>query len=259
MKRATPLRPGDAAWLTALGEAARAIGSDEFPARLLHLFARLIRHDMAMVVRYARFSAPDFLVCEGFPDHQIETYRTGWYRFDPFYGYWHRRERGGVVGFRDVAPPTLLRSGYRAFQRQAKICDELGMFLPGVGRGSIALFLERSKGWFTTAEKQRARRAIQPSPASTALTSATSSRPRQQPGRALAAADAGDPAARSRRRARLRQQGMARGRGRFPPSAAPSPSWRTNGAGRCGSPTIACSTWRRWSRTSRWRLQAAST
>jgi DNA-binding CsgD family transcriptional regulator len=158
MKRQTPLRPGDAAWLAALGEVARAVGSDQFPARLLHLFARLIRHDMAMVVRYARFSAPDFLVCEGMPQHQIETYRSGLYRFDPFYGYWHRRERGGVVSFRDVAPPALLRSGYRAFQRQAKICDELGMFLPGIGRGSIALFLERSKGWFTAAEKERARR-----------------------------------------------------------------------------------------------------
>lgn len=159
MKRQTPLRPGDAAWLTALGEAARAIGSDEFPARLLHLFARLVRHDMAMVVRYARFSAPDFLVCEGLPQRQIETYRDGWYRFDPFYGHWQRRERGGVVSFRDVASPALLRSGYRAFQRQAKICDELGMFLPGVGRGSIALFLERSTGWFTAGEKERARRA----------------------------------------------------------------------------------------------------
>jgi DNA-binding CsgD family transcriptional regulator len=159
MRRQTPLRPGDAAWLAALGAAARAIGSDAFPARLLHLFARLIRHDMAMVVRYARFSAPDFLVCEGLPDHQVETYRAGLYRFDPFYGYWQKRERGGVVSLRDVAPPTLLRSGYRAFQRQAKISDELGMFLPGVGRGSIALFLERSKGWFTGAEKERARRA----------------------------------------------------------------------------------------------------
>jgi len=158
MKRATPLRPSDAAWLAALGEAARAIGSDEFPARLLRLFARLIRHDMAMAVRYARFSAPDFLVCEGLPEHQIETYRSGLYRFDPFYGHWQKRERGGVVSLRDVAPPTLVRSGYRAFQRQAKICDELGMFLPGVGRASIALFLERSKGWFTAAEKERARR-----------------------------------------------------------------------------------------------------
>lgn len=151
-----PLRWTDPAWLAALGEVARAIGSDEFPARLMRLLGSLIRHDMAMVVRYARFSAPDFLVSDGASTQMIESYRSGWYRFDPFYGYWQKRERGGVVSLRDVAPPSLVRSGYRAFQRQANICDELGMFLPGVGRASIALFLERSKGWFSEAEKERA-------------------------------------------------------------------------------------------------------
>jgi DNA-binding CsgD family transcriptional regulator len=154
----TPLRWTDPAWLVALGEVARAIGRDEFPARLMRLFGSLIRHDMAMVVRYARFSAPDFLVSDGASAEMIESYRSGWYRFDPFYGYWRKRERGGVVSLRDVAPPSLVRSGYRAFQRQANICDELGMFLPGVGRASIALFLERSTGWFSEAEKERARR-----------------------------------------------------------------------------------------------------
>jgi DNA-binding CsgD family transcriptional regulator len=156
--RTSPRRWTDPAWLESLGEAARAIGSDELPARLMRLFGSLIRHDMAMVVRYARFSAPDFLVSDGAAAAMIESYREGWYRFDPFYGYWRRRERGGVVSLRDVAPPSLVRSGYRAFQRQSKICDELGMFLPGVGRASIALFLERSKGWFSEAEKERARR-----------------------------------------------------------------------------------------------------
>jgi DNA-binding CsgD family transcriptional regulator len=157
-KQRKPLRWTDPAWLELLGETARAIGSDAFPARLLRLFGGLIRHDMAMVVRYARFSAPDFLVSDGASAQMIESYRAGWYRFDPFYAYCRRRERGGVVSLRDVAPPTLVRSRYRAFQRQANICDELGMFLPGVGRVSIALFLERSQGWFTAAEKERARR-----------------------------------------------------------------------------------------------------
>ncbi len=158
MKQPSLLRLTDPAWLAALGEAARAIGSEAFPGRLLRLFGSLIRHDMAMAVRYARFSAPDFLVCDGAPAAMIETYRSGWYRFDPFYGYWRKRQRGGVVSLRDVAPPTLAGSRYRAFQRQADICDELGMFLPGVGRAGIALFLERSKGWFSGAEKARARR-----------------------------------------------------------------------------------------------------
>jgi DNA-binding CsgD family transcriptional regulator len=152
-------RPDDPAWLAALGQAAGAIGSDEFPARLLRLFAGLIRHDMSMVVRYARFSAPDYLVVEGLAQHFIDIYSSSYYLFDPFYSYWQRRERGGVVTLHDVAPPGWTKSSYRrVFHRQARISDEMGMFLPGVGRSSIALFVERSKGRFTAREKELARR-----------------------------------------------------------------------------------------------------
>ncbi|MGH6931862.1 MAG: helix-turn-helix transcriptional regulator [Dongiaceae bacterium] len=154
--RAGP-RLGDEAWYKALGETVRAIGGDEFQPRLLRLFAAIIPNDMSMVVRYSRFSAPDYLVHVGISHHLIELYRASYYRFDPFYSYWQKRERGGVASLREVASPDLLRSAYRrVFQRQAHISDELGMFLPGLGRSSIALFLERSKGWFTPAEKRRA-------------------------------------------------------------------------------------------------------
>ena len=92
-----------------------------------------------MIVRYARFAAPDFLIFEGIPNHIVELYRSGYYRFDPFYSYWQERERGGVVSLREVSPPDLDGSEYRRiFQRQARICDELGMFLPGIGRASAA-------------------------------------------------------------------------------------------------------------------------
>ena len=122
------------------------------------MFAGLIRHDMSMVVRYSRFSAPDYLVCEGLAQHFIDIYSSSYYLLDPFYSYWQRRERGGVVTVADVAPPDWRNSPYRrVFHRQARISDEMGMFLPGVGRSSIALFVERSKGRFSAREKQLAR------------------------------------------------------------------------------------------------------
>lgn len=156
------LRLGDAAWLERVGAAARAVGGEEFPARLLGVLGDIIAHDMAMIVRYSRFAPPDFLICEGIPRHILELYRSGYYRFDPFYSYWQDRELGGVVTLREVSPPDLAGSDYRrVFQRQARICDELGMFLPGIGRTSVALFLERSVGWFRRAEIARAK-AIYP-------------------------------------------------------------------------------------------------
>jgi DNA-binding CsgD family transcriptional regulator len=153
------VRPGSAAWLERLGAVAAATGSDGFLLLLLGLFGALLRHDMSLVVRYARFAAPDFLVSERYPQHIIDLYRSGYYRFDPFYGYWQDHERCGVVSLRDVAPPGLGASRYgHLFHRQIRISDELGMFLPGVGRSSIALFLERSSGRFTQPELDRARR-----------------------------------------------------------------------------------------------------
>ena len=86
-------------------EAVRALGGDEFQPRLLRLFASIIPNDMSMVVRYARFSAPDYLVYEGISHHLIELYRASYYRFDPFYSYWQKRERGGVVS-EEARPAT---------------------------------------------------------------------------------------------------------------------------------------------------------
>ncbi len=142
-----------------LGKAASAVGSPLFVTRLLAALRALITHDMAMVVRYARASPPDFLVCQGLSRRFVESYRTSYYTFDPFYLWSRRRRPHGVVTFRDVAPPGMPNSRYRrVFQRQAEINDELGMFLPGVGRESLGLFLERSSGWFSATEIGIARR-----------------------------------------------------------------------------------------------------
>jgi DNA-binding CsgD family transcriptional regulator len=148
-------KPGDAGWLAALGHAAEAVGKPELPGRLLHLLSALIPHDMALVCRYTGNAAPDFLVCEGIAPHIVELYRAGLWRYDPFYYYWRSHRDGGVASLREILPPAA-RSGYyrRVFQRrQARIDDELGLFLPADEQGSLGLFLERSRGAFKAAER----------------------------------------------------------------------------------------------------------
>jgi DNA-binding CsgD family transcriptional regulator len=109
---------------------------------------------MALVVRYAEEVPPDFLVCEGLAPHLVELYRAGLWRYDPFYGFWRDHREGGVASLREILPPPARRGYYhRVFQRrQAKIEDELGLFLPAEATGSIGLFLERSTGSFSTEE-----------------------------------------------------------------------------------------------------------
>ena len=154
-QRASPVRRADdTAWLAALGAAVQEIAARDFPAHLLHLLGALIRHDMALVVRYVEEAPPDFLVCEGLAPHLVELYRAGLWRYDPFYGFWHDHQEGGVASLREILPPPARRGYYhRVFQRrQAKIEDELGLFLPAEATGSIGLFLERSRGSFSPEE-----------------------------------------------------------------------------------------------------------
>ncbi len=148
----------EAAWLRELGAAAAGIGAPELPGRLLHLLGALIPHDMALVCRYVDGAPPDFLVCEGMAPHLVELYRAGLWRYDPFYAFWRAHREGGVASLRQILPPAE-RAGYyrRVFQRrQAKIDDELGLFLPGEAAGSLGLFLERSRGAFSAAERRLA-------------------------------------------------------------------------------------------------------
>lgn len=158
-------RTTDATMLELVGKTASAIGTDAFYRHLLHLLGHAIPHDMGMVMRYPRYAAPDFLYREKFPDRLAELYLTGFYRFDPFYRYWREHRRCGVVPYRSVASADLRRGDYhRFFQSQAHIADELGLFLPNVGHSAIGLFIERSKGRFTSREIERAR-AIYPAAA----------------------------------------------------------------------------------------------
>jgi DNA-binding CsgD family transcriptional regulator len=158
-------RIADSHTLDLVGKAARAIGTDAFYRHLLHLLGHAIPHDMAMVLRYPRYAAPDFLYRERFPSRLADLYLTAFYRFDPFYRHWHERRRCGVVPYRSVASADLRRGDYhRFFQRRAHIADELGLFLPNVGHSAIGLFIERSKGRFSPREIERAR-AIYPAAA----------------------------------------------------------------------------------------------
>ncbi|QEX24576.1 hypothetical protein FRZ61_45170 [Hypericibacter adhaerens] len=155
----------DSHTLDLVGKAAQAIGTDAFYRHLLHLLSDAIPHDMAMVLRYPRYAAPDFLYREKFPDRLADLYLTGFYRFDPFYRHWHEQRRCGVVPYRSVASADLRRGDYhRFFQRQAHIADELCLFLPNVGHSAIGLFIERSKGRFSKREIERAQ-AIYPAAA----------------------------------------------------------------------------------------------
>jgi DNA-binding CsgD family transcriptional regulator len=137
----------------ALGHAAAAIGTDRFYPTLLDAFRALVRHDVATAVRYSAVAKPVFLFHHGFSDELARLYETIFFAFDPFQAYWSETERPGVVSLAAVSPQAMKRGRYvREFLQASRIEDELGLFLPPVGRASVALFLERSAGRFTRRE-----------------------------------------------------------------------------------------------------------
>lgn len=142
-----------------VGEAARAVGTERFYDALLAVYRRLVRHQLVTVVRYKRFSKPDFLFHRDYSDELANAYLDRFYELDPFHHYWRAHERPGVVALHEFPAAELKRSRYIwEFLQQSRINDELGLFLPPVARSSVAMFLERGEGLFQPTEIARARR-----------------------------------------------------------------------------------------------------
>jgi DNA-binding CsgD family transcriptional regulator len=96
-------------------------------------------------MRYARFSAPDFLVNEIMPPEAVDLYFAGYYRLDPFYNYWRQHGRCGVVPVKTILCHNSNESKYfNVIYREARIRDEIAIFLPAPGGASVTIFVERT-------------------------------------------------------------------------------------------------------------------
>lgn len=151
------MRVTDTQFVQDLAAPVEALGQAGFEERLLAFLGRMVRHDMRTLTRYSRYDKPDYLVySDSYPSEMAERYLQEFYRFDPFYLYWRRTERPGIVWLGDLASPAVKQSRYmREFLSDSGVSDEIGLFLPPFGRASVALFLERRSGRFSTAERAR--------------------------------------------------------------------------------------------------------
>ncbi len=141
----TPLLAGSPEFYIALGALASEVGRSRFYRTLARLLCRVGRGDLSLVMRYARFSAPDFLVNEIMSPEAVDLYFAGYYRLDPFYNYWRQSGRCGVVPVRSILSHNKNEYEYfNVIYRLAHIHDEIAVFLPAPGGASVAIFLERT-------------------------------------------------------------------------------------------------------------------
>src|SRR5215472_8375442 len=118
----------------ACGVAAAAVNLPDFHEKLLDAVGSLVAHDLRSMMRYSRYSAPDFLDNNSYRPEFVAHYEAEFYRYDPYYRYWKETERPGVVPLTRVTNGKATRSRYvNVVLTEAGISDEINVFLPPVG------------------------------------------------------------------------------------------------------------------------------
>src|SRR5579872_2278551 len=111
-RRRKGLSADDAEVFAACGLAAAYISRPDFHTHLVDAVGALVQHDIRSMMRYSRFSAPDFLANNSYSDAFVAHYETEFYRYDPYYRYWKESERAGVVPLRRVLSGKASRNRY---------------------------------------------------------------------------------------------------------------------------------------------------
>lgn len=154
-RRASPAKD-DQTVFDACGQAAGAVSMPDFHEKLLDAAGSLVPHDLRSMMRYSRYSAPDFLDNASYRPEFVAHYEAEFYRYDPYYRYWKETERPGIVPLGRVTNGKATRSRYvNVVLAEAGISDEISIFLPPVGGSSLAFFLDRHHGRFGKAEIAR--------------------------------------------------------------------------------------------------------
>ncbi len=137
----------------ALAAAIGGAGAEHHLDRLMDLIGELVPHDLITVTRYSTTHRPEFVSHRHYSDAMIRKYLDIYYAYDPFYAYWRRERRPGVVPLRSLATDEVKRGQYIAeFLNQSVICDEVGVLVADGGDCCLGIFLDRSARSFTSAD-----------------------------------------------------------------------------------------------------------
>lgn len=133
-----------AATLPLLGEAAGRIGAPDFYWRLMRAAGAPLEPDLAMVMRYSRHNAPEYLVYDQLEAAHMEHYLRGLYRVDPVYRLCREAEARGVYSLGAISTPEEKAGEYFSiFLQMTQMADDLVVLFPAPGGCCIGLVYER--------------------------------------------------------------------------------------------------------------------
>lgn len=152
----------DAGFLDVLPVAMAAVGTERFEKQLADAIGRVLEYDFITMARYSVHGKPCFLIhSHTFPSHMAELYLSEFIDADPYIEHWRTAEQPGVVWLQDIA---FARKRYQTytdvFLPQIGVKDEIGVFLPAVGRDSVALFYNNRRRLFSPSDVRNVRRVF---------------------------------------------------------------------------------------------------
>lgn len=148
----------DELWKT-LADAIMATATEDHVDKLIDMIGSVAPQDLITVTRYSATRKPEFVMHRGYSDEMVARYLDTYYVFDPFYAYWRRERRPGIVLLNGLAGGEAKRGRYIAeFLAQSEICDEVGILLEDGGDWCLGIFLDRCKTMFREDETDALRK-----------------------------------------------------------------------------------------------------
>ncbi len=132
-----------------LAAAIIALGSSEFPERVLDFLQRIADGDASMILRYWPDRIPEVLADRLDPKERpylYGDYLAGVYRLSPFYRLSAELKEPRLVRLKEIAPEGFRQSEYfRSYFARIGVSDLAGMLLPIVGGSVVHVSFARSE------------------------------------------------------------------------------------------------------------------
>jgi DNA-binding CsgD family transcriptional regulator len=132
-----------------LAAAIIALGSPEFPDRLLDLLQKTADADASMILRYWPDRVPEVLADRLDPKERpylYGDYLAGVYRLSPFYRLSAGLKGPRLVRLKEIAPEGFRQSEYfRSYFARIGVSDLAGILLPVAGGGVVHVSFARSE------------------------------------------------------------------------------------------------------------------
>ncbi|MFZ1467855.1 MAG: helix-turn-helix transcriptional regulator [Paracoccaceae bacterium] len=153
----------DACFMTALPAAMDAVGTARFEKHLADAIGCVLDYDFITMARYSVHGTPRFLIhSHTFPSHMAELYLSQFVDADPYIEHWRMAEEPGAVWLQDIAFARKRYETYtQVFLPQIGVKDEIGVFMPAVGRDSVAFFYNNRRRLFSPDDVLNVRRVFE--------------------------------------------------------------------------------------------------